>query len=186
MKKSENNFMERNVLIVVAPEGFRDEEYFEPKKVLEDKGFDVVTASVGRVSKAIGKLGGETDVDIDITEVNPEDFQAIVFVGGPGAKVFQKDDQVHDIIRTFYYGGKLIGAICIAPIILAYAGILEGRNATVWNEDGTSSSIIEDNGGNYVDIEVVRDGNIITANGPEAAKEFAEKISVFFEKVAVE
>ena len=73
---------------------------------------------------------------------------------------------------------KILAAICIAPAILAKAGVLEGKNATVWSSvlDKGPIKILEENGANYVEKDVVVDGNIITANGPQAASEFGRKI----------
>lgn len=172
--------MERNILFVIAPEGFRDEEYFEPKHVLEEKGFDVTTASTIK-GTVVGKLGGNAEVDVTLDEINPDDFQALLFAGGPGANIFQKDQSVHELIMTFFNEEKLIGAICVAPTILAYSGVLQGKNATVWN-DKDNLKILEENGCNYIELSVIRDGNIITANGPESAIEFGEKIVKYFEK----
>lgn len=172
--------MERNILFVIAPEGFRDEEYFEPKHVLEEKGFDVTTASTIS-GVATGKLGASVEIDTTLDNINPEDFQALLFAGGPGAKIFQKDQSVHELIMTFFNEEKLIGAICVAPTIFAYSGVLQGKNATVWNSE-ENQKILEENGCNYIELSVVRDGNIITAEGPSSATEFGEKIVKYFEK----
>ncbi len=69
-----------------------------------------------------------------------------------------------------------MGAICIAPTILAYAGVLEGKKATVWNQDGKQAEILTKNGAEFVDELVVVDGKIVTANGPPAAEAFGKKI----------
>ena len=72
---------------------------------------------------------------------------------------------------------KLVCAICIAPMILAKAGLLKDINATVWDVDGKQSSYFNSHGIKYTGEDVTVDGNIITANGPDAASAFGEKIA---------
>ncbi|MEA3344083.1 MAG: DJ-1/PfpI family protein, partial [Patescibacteria group bacterium] len=73
---------------------------------------------------------------------------------------------------------KLLGAICIAPAILARAGALKGKKATVWNSamDKSAIKILESNGAIFQPEPVVVENKIITANGSHAAEEFAETI----------
>lgn len=68
---------------------------------------------------------------------------------------------------------KVLGAICIAPVILANAKVLEGKNATVF-PDG--ADVLKQNGANYIDVNVIVDGKIITGNGPEAAEDFGRAL----------
>ena len=69
---------------------------------------------------------------------------------------------------------KPLGAICIAPTILAAAGVLEGIKATVWNRDNAESAFLELHGAIFTNESVTQDGLIITGNGPEAAEEFGK------------
>ena len=73
---------------------------------------------------------------------------------------------------------RVVGAICIAPAIIAKTGILEGKRATVWASplDKSMVKILEANGVIYEAKIVVIDGKIVTGNGPGAAKKFAEAI----------
>jgi protease I len=73
---------------------------------------------------------------------------------------------------------KVLGAICISPVILAKAGVLKNKKATVWASplDRSPIKILEENGAEFVDEKAVRDEKIVTGNGPDAAKEFAEVI----------
>ena len=161
------------VLFVIAHEGFRDEECFEPKDVLKDQ--EVVIAST-ETTPAKGALGGEITPDITIDEAldRINEFDAVVFVGGPGAKVYFDNPTAHKIAQN---AKNILAAICIAPVTLAKAGVLKGKKATVWDDGkGTQAKILEDNGATYVAEDVVVDGNIVTANGPKAAKKFGEAI----------
>jgi len=168
---------DKKILMIIAPHNFRDEEYFEPKRVLEESKIKVDTASKD-VDVAMGTLGGEVDIDIDINNVNVEDYDGFVFVGGAGAYDYIEDEDVLDLVREIAEDeSKVLAAICIAPMILYAAGVLVGKQIVVWNEDNKQSGVLINSGVDYVDnYDVIDDENIVTANGPEAATEFGEAI----------
>lgn len=159
----------------IAFKGFRDEEYLEPKKILEKNGIKVITVSTSK-GKAEGKFKATADVDLTIDELNPNDYDILILVGGPGALQYLDNDKIRKIFSNFHADGKPIAAICISPVILAHAGILKNKKATVWI-DGKDELI--KNGAIYTGSSVEVDSKIITANGPAAAKEFGQKILEF-------
>lgn len=163
--KNEN---EIKILFVIAHETFRDEEYKIPREILESNGFLVAVASSEK-KPATGKYGMKVDVDLLLEEARAEDFKAVVFVGGVGCKQYWNDKRAHSLAKEFYESGKLTTAICSAPVILANAGILKGKNATCFPDD--KQHLIK-NGANYVDEEVVIDGNITTGRDYNASKKF--------------
>ncbi len=160
------------ILMVIAQNGFRDEEYFEPKKIFEENNLEVITASSEK-GKCKGKLGGKADATISLRETESKDYDAIVFVCGPGAEEYFQNDQALKLAREFAQTGKITAAICIAPVILANAGILAGKKATVY-ESGVEQ--ITAQGAKYTKKDVEIDDNIITACGPAAAKSFGQTI----------
>ena len=160
----------KKILMVIAPNNFKDEEYFIPKEIFQKEGFVVKTASLNKI--AISVEGKKVDADFTIDDIK-FDFDAIVFSGGPGAAVYFNNEKLFEIVRRSYNEGKIIGAICIAPSILANSGILKGKKATSFKSE---ESNLKQNGAIYIDEGVVVDGNIITANGPKASEEFANKI----------
>ncbi|MDR1952599.1 MAG: DJ-1/PfpI family protein [Elusimicrobiota bacterium] len=162
----------KKTVFVVAPEIFRDEEYFSPKKILENAKIDVKTASLKK-GELKGKLGGATISDMTIDEINPSDFDAIVYVGGGGASVYFNNPIALKLAKTFYNEGKIVSSICIAGVILANAGILKGKKATVFI-DGKDDLI--KGGADFTGNDVEIDGNIITANGPQAAEKFGKAL----------
>jgi len=168
----------KKVLFVIAKTDFRDEEYFIPKSILE-KEFIVETASNGNKGEiALGFLGGEANIDVNIKDVNVDEYDAIIFVGGAGALKNLDNEDSYKLIKEAIEKNKLLCAICIAPTILAKAGVLKEKKATVWHSDLDKSPIkvLEENGAIFIDEDVVEDGNIITANGPKAAEKFGQKI----------
>ncbi len=166
-----------DVLFIIAQEGFQDDEYGVPKKILEDDGIRVVTATI-TTDKAVGKYGLEVMPDVAVRDVDPKNFSMIVMIGGPGAPVLADYPEVLTLLQAAAKDNMRIGAICIAPTVLAKAGILQGRKATVWHSivDREPIDILEENGAAFVDDPVVMDGNIITGNGPDAAQEFGEAV----------
>lgn len=163
----------KSILMIVAPENFRDEEFLEPKAVFEKMGMKVTIASKG-VKTAKGKLGASVEIDKDISAVNVDEYDAIIFVGGNGSSVYFEDSDALEIAKEAYENGKVIAAICIAPSILANAGILEGKNATCYSSE---SSNLETQGAKYTGKDVEIDGKIITSNGPKPAAKFGKAIA---------
>lgn len=159
--------------MIVAPENFRDEELLEPKEVLEDEGFSVTIASK-ETNSAKGAYGAVVTVDLDLGEVSTDDYDAVVFVGGSGSSVYFENENTHQIARDAYESGKIVAAICIAPSILANAGLLKDRKATCFS---SQKEHLTEMGAEYTGASVEQDGRIITANGPEAATEFGHKIA---------
>ncbi len=160
------------VLMVLAPKNFRDEEYQKPRQVLEEAGFEIEVASKG-VSEAEGTFGAKAEVDKDISQINVDDYLGVVFVGGTGAAIYFEDQNALSLAKTAFEKGKVVGAICIAPSILANAGILQGKKATAFSsEEGNLTA----KGAQYTGELVTVDGKIITANGPQVAEEFGREI----------
>lgn len=167
----------KKIAIIIAFRDFQDEEYFIPKEILEKSGAGVKTVS-NELEKAFGSQGGEAQVDIELTDLKVSDFDAIVFVGGSGAPQYLDNETSYQIAKDAVSQGKILAAICITPTILAQAGVLQDKKATVWSSvlDKSAVKILKENGTRYQDKNAVADGNIITANGPDAAKEFGEAI----------
>ncbi|MCH7759391.1 DJ-1/PfpI family protein [Patescibacteria group bacterium] len=167
-----------NVLLIIAAEGFQDLEYQGTRKALEEKNIKVTVASSIK-GKAIGKFGQEVNIDQTIDQVEVNDFEAIVFIGGPGAVEYINNVAAQQLAQAAIEKDKVLGAICIAPSILAQAGVLKDKKATVWSSDLDQSNIkiLKDQEVEYVDQSVVVDGKIVTANGPAAAEEFGQTIA---------
>lgn len=161
------------ILMIIAPDQFRDEELFETKEVLERAGLSTVIASKQKgICK--GKLGGEAVAEIAVSDAKASDYEAIIFVGGMGSEVYFNDAVAHDLAWEMYADGKIVSAICIAPVILANAGLLKGKRATVY-PDGADD--LKKGGATYTAETVTTDGNIITGNGPSSSREFGKTVA---------
>ena len=176
---SNNNQNSKNsmkkALFIIAQKDFQDQEFSDPYQKLQEKGVKVIIASK-EAGKAIGKFGKEIKAEIAINKVKAIDYDVIIFIGGPGAVSYQQDADAHRIAREAVENGKILAAICIAPTILAEAGVLDGVSATCWNGDGGPGMLLQERGVNFTNEEVTVDGNIITANGPSTAEKFANNI----------
>lgn len=162
----------RKVLLIIASKDFREEEYFEPKRILESAGADVVTAS-SKLGDIKGMFGRKVKSEILVDDVKVEDYDAIVLCGGIGASEYYQNKKVHNIFREAEKMNKIIAAICISPVTLANAGLLKNKKATVFYSEKPT---LVSQGAEYVDVPVVRDGNVITGRDPTAAVEFGETL----------
>ena len=173
----EKSLQDKKIAIIIAQQDFRDEEYFIPKSIFEGEGATVETVST-EVGKAIGSYGGEVEATLGFEDLTVLAFDALIFVGGSGAQKYIDDEKCWQIAKDAVEQNKVLGAICIAPAILARAGVLKNKKATVWSSalDKSTVKILKDEGANYQAEPVVVDGKIITANGPQAARKFGEAV----------
>lgn len=164
--------MDKKAVLIIAHDRFRDEEFLEPKKILEEGGVKVTVAS-SSLETATGMLGAKAKPDILLKDVKAEDYDAVVFIGGSGASEYWSNSTAHSIAKEALEKGKLLGAICIAPVTLAKAGLLKGKHVTVFESEIEK---IKAEGAVYTGGGVEKDGNIITGQGPAYAAKFGEAI----------
>jgi len=162
----------KKAALIIAQEGFRDEELLQPKEILEKNGVEVKVVST-TLNQATGMLGAKVKPDILIKDVNVGEFAAVVFVGGIGSSQYWDDPIAHKLAQEAVNTDKIVAAICIAPVTLAKAGILKDKRATVFSSEAGQ---LKAGGANYTGKDVEKDGNIITASGPATAREFGEEL----------
>lgn len=166
----------KKVLLIIAHEGYQPREYSVPKEILSKAGIEVVTASDKDGAAISAGTGEKVKVDKVLDEIELLDYDGIFLIGGPGALEHLDNEKIHHLIRLASKNGKLWGAICISPRILAKAGVLQGKKSTGWDGDNELAKILSSAGAEYVRQPVVADGTLITAEGPKAAEEFGKKI----------
>jgi len=163
------------ILIAIAPEKFRDEELAEPVIALQKAGitFDIASTRKGICT---GMLGARATATLTFEEIDPGQYEGLVIVGGSGAQThLWGDEMLIHLAKFFQKSGKILAAICLAPVVLARAGALKGKKATYF-ENIASDFEMKKGDAIILKTPVVTDGRIITANGPLAAKEFAETV----------
>lgn len=163
------------VLFLVAQKGFQDEELAKPRRILEAAGAEVVVASA--VSGPATGHGGSAVEAISIVEARPTDYAGAVVVGGPGIGELWENGIAHKFFRMTTLDGKPIGAISLGVGLLAKAGLLEGKPATIWvTPDGLRA--LKNGGARFEKKPVVVAGGVVTADGPASAESFG---SIFAE-----
>jgi len=175
------NLRNKNILFIIPPKDYRDEELIEPRRLLESYNAKTFISS-NNVKESKGMLGSRVTINLDLEEIKVSEYDAIVFVGGIGSKLYWEDKIPLNIAKEAKIKGKVIGAICLATGILANAGLLKGIKATGWED---TKLIIEKNGGIYIESGVTISGRIITAQGPRYAKEFGEAIAKTLAQIKV-
>lgn len=156
-------------VMVPLAEGFEEIEALTIIDVLRRAG--IQTDTVGVVGSFIqSKHGIRVMVDKRLNEIREDDYDAIILPGGyPGYENLGKSMRIIDILKKFNSQGKLIGAICGAPSILAREGLLDDKKATIY--PGKEKLLPHPR-----DVKVVVDKNIVTSQGPGTAIEFALRI----------
>jgi protease I len=118
-------------------------------------------------------LGGTAEAELLVSDLRVDDFDAIVFVGGPGAREYVDSPVALDIVREAADKGKVLAAICIAPVVFANAGVLNGVRATSFPTERIRLQLA---GAEFTGAPVERDGPIITASEPQVAALFGKAI----------
>lgn len=165
-------------IAVLIADMFEDSEYTKPVQAFEEGGHEVVRLGLKAGATVTGKKDGtQVRVDGAVRNATPDDFDALLIPGGFSPDILRGDAQVVEFVRSFVESGKPVFAICHGPQLLISAQVLEGRRVTGWR------SIVQDlrnAGADYVDAEVVVDGNLITsrqpANIPAFVRESLKKV----------
>ena len=165
----------KKIYMIIAQKGFRDEELMEPKILFEKEGYTVEVASP-HGGECEGMLGLKTEANIRIKDIDVDDqTAAVLIIGGANSPSLMQESIIKDKIIAAKNRGLVIGAICLAPMVLAHLNIIDGRSATVYPTDDSLAKFKEHNV-LYIDEDVVIDGELITANGPQSATEFGRSV----------
>ena len=166
----------KKVLMVIPHTQFRDEEFFEPKKVLEEEGAEIVVASTtARICR--GMKGGVARAEIAIADAKADDYAAIVLCGGSSVPEFLwNDKKLQELVTAMSTAGKVVAAICLSTVVLAKAKLLTGREATVYFLPEAIDALKE-GGATYVkETLIIHNNNIILAEGPPDSQRFGQAI----------
>ena len=157
----------KKVLMILPREGFEEVEAVTPVDYLRRAGTQVTVAADAGERRVVGAHGIVIEADQTLEEVEGL-FDAVLLPGGlPGAEHLADSELVGEILRAHDAENKIIGAICAAPMVLDHFGLLRGKKFTAY--PGCEAGL----DGQYVGGRVVRDGNIVTAEGPSRAIDFA-------------
>lgn len=164
------------MLSLFLAEGFEEIEALTTLDILRRLGLEVTTVSITGKRLIHGAHNIPIIADSLFRRSVIEQSEGLILPGGmPGAKNLMIYEGLRKMLITHNKRGKLIAAICAAPMIIGRLGILEGRRATCY--PGFESHLT---GAKIVEDYVVEDNNIITAKGPAAAVDFAFTIAARF------
>lgn len=156
--------------------GFEEVEALTVVDILRRAEQEVKTVSVTGQKSVTGAHGITVEADLLFEEADYEKCQMLVLPGGlPGAYGLRDHAGLGEKIKKFSQENRPLAAICAAPLVFGNLGILNGKNATIY--PGMEEFLT---GAKFVDQPVVRDGNLITAQGPAIAMKFALTIVDFF------
>jgi protease I len=159
-------------LIILPRNKFQDEEFLTVKSQLDKDHIEYNTAACCD-KIATGSNGIRVRPDCTFDNIDFIDYDAVILIGGVGSIEHWHNKKVLGLLTKANRFGKLICAICLAPITLANAGLLKNRKATAYN---SAATYLRSRGAIFTGSPIEISDNIITANGPEAAREFARAI----------
>jgi len=164
-------------IAILATSGFEESELFEPKSALEKSGamIHVIAPEKGKIKAwNHGNWSKEIEVDKTISEADENDYDALVLPGGViNPDKLRRDQKAVDFIKKFFESNKLVAAICHGPQLLIEAEVLKGRTMTSFH---SIKKDVINAGANWVDNEVVVDGNLITSRAPGDIPAFNRQI----------
>ncbi len=157
----------RTVAFAVAGEGIEQVELTEPWQAVQEAGGTPRLLSIepGTV-QAFNHLDKADTFDVDATfaDADPSDYDALVLPGGvANPDALRTDDDAVAFIGSFFAADKPVAAICHAPWTLVEADVVDGRRMTSWPSLQTD---LRNAGADWVDEEVVVDGNLVTSRNP--------------------
>ncbi len=165
----------KNILMIIPHSQFRDEEFLEPKKILEDEGAKITVAS-NTAGMCRGMKGGAVEANISIADAKVDDYAAVVLCGGSSVPdVFWGDKKLVELVTAMATANKVVAAICLSTVVLAKAKLLAGREATVYFLPQAIQEL-KDAGATYVKETLLIHNNIILAEGPPDSQRFGQAI----------
>ena len=160
-------------VVLLAENLYQEMELWVPYYRLREEGAEVTVVGTGSSRTYTSKHGYPVDVDKEAKEIDVSKYDGVVIPGGYAPDVMRRYPEMLRIVREAYQKGKVVAAICHAGWVLSSAGVLKGRRVT-------GVSAIKDDlinaGANYIDEEVVRDGNLITSRRPDDLPAFCREI----------
>ncbi len=168
--------MEKIKVAMMATNGFEEDEMVDTKQNLEEAGIqvDIVSDHEKITAWDHGVWSNEYDVDVQVKDVNIQEYDALVLPGGViNPDKLRRNKDAVKLVKDFYLNQKLIAAICHGPQMLIEADLVKHRKMTSYH------SIAKDMinaGADWIDEQVVEDGNFITSRNPGDIEAFSKMI----------
>lgn len=168
-------------IAILATDGFEQSELTEPRKALQEAGADteIVSPRPGRIRGwKLKDWGEEVSVDATLEDADPKDYDALVLPGGVmNPDRLRMNPQAVAFVKAFFAADKPVAAICHGPWTVVEAGAARGHRMTSWPSLQTD---LRNAGADWVDEEVVVDGNLVTSRKPDDIPAFNREIIELF------
>jgi protease I len=160
-------------IAILVDDIYEDQEFWYPYLRLKEEGFEVVSVADKAGATYSGKHGYPVKADVAAADANPDEFAAVIIPGGYAPDKMRVKPAMIEFTRKIGEAGKLAAAICHGPWMLVSAGLLKGKRATCYK---AIKDDIVNAGAEFVDEEVVVDGNIITSRTPADLPAYLKEI----------
>ena len=164
-------------IAILATDGFEQAELTEPRKTLDQAGAatEVVSPRSGEIRGWKNKEWGDRiKVDKPLDQARAQDYDALLLPGGVmNPDHLRMDPKAVNFVKEFVATGRPVAAICHGPWTLVEAGVVRGKTLTSWPSLRTD---LKNAGANWVDKEVVTDGQFVTSRKPEDIPAFSQAI----------
>lgn len=159
--------------LIITGDGFQDDELFRPKSSLESAGY-LVTVAGANTGIASAYNSDETiKIETEVSDLSPNDYDILVIPGGKAPDKIRNDKSIISFVKDFHQTGKKIAAICHGPQLLVTADIIGGVRMTCYPD--MKEELISA-GANYMDRDLVIDGQFITSRNPDDLGVFCKEI----------
>jgi protease I len=153
---------------ILATDGVEQVELLKPRQALNDAGAETKVVSL-KSGKIKGwnhtEWGEQIPVDIELSNANPQDFDALLLPGGvQNPDKLRMEPKAVQFVKAFFQSGKPVAAICHAPWMILEAGQAKGLKITSWPSLKTD---LKNAGAEWVDEEMVRDKNVVSSRKPD-------------------
>ncbi|HXM58801.1 MAG TPA: type 1 glutamine amidotransferase domain-containing protein [Candidatus Dormibacteraeota bacterium] len=169
---------------ILVENGFEQVELVEPRRALQQAGADARIISPQRERVRGWKFtewGDELPVDVPLHEARPDDFDALLLPGGVmNPDRLRMQPEAVAFVRHFFDAGKPVAVICHGPWTIVEAGKASGRTITSWPSVKTD---LRNAGANWIDQEVVVDGNLVSSRKPDDIPAFNREMVKLFAQV---
>jgi len=151
-------------IAVIITNMFEDSEYSEPAKAFRQAGHKLIHIGLKAGETVKGKKDGTpVAVEKSVKDASAADYDALLIPGGYSPDILRADDDAVRFAKEFVESGKPVFVICHGPQLLVTARVLKGRKITGWKS--VRQDIINA-GAEFIDREVVEDGNFVSSRSP--------------------
>jgi protease I len=168
-----NTELKNMKIAILAEDQYEDLELWYPLLRMQEAGAEVLVVGMPDLRTYESKHGYPVNVSALASDVSPDDFDAVIIPGGYAPDKMRRHQAMLDLVRGVFEQGKTVAMICHAGWVGISAGIVDGKQLT-------STSAIRDDlvnaGAEWIDEEVVQDGNLITSRGPKDLPAFCRTI----------